>query len=125
MEIVIKLTSEDLKDNLIINTITNLFKSEKRITSDFGNLEDLLPPYQQKPLKSTENTQKKKDKTKEERVQDLKNYANGIYKDLSDAKKKSLKSFVAFYEKKIMQQDFNINPEKQFTQWWNNDKNNK
>lgn len=126
MEVVIKFTESDLKDNLVLSTINNLFKQNKAITAPNFEFEDITPPQQQNSLKSNENnTEKSKRKTKEERVQDLRDYANSIYKDLSDAKKKSLKSFVAFYEKKIMQQDFNINYEKQFNNWWQNDKNNK
>lgn len=125
MEIVIKLTSEDLKDNIVLNTINTLFKSNKAITGNIELKSITDTPFEECDFVEDVTKQKKKVKTKEERVQDLKNYANSIYKDLSDAKKKSLKSFVAFYEKKIMQQDFNINPEKQFNQWWQNDKNNR
>lgn len=137
MKITIELTEENLKSNIVLqslkqmlqaNTTINIdssIKENKAITSDFDNLEDLLPPHQQKPLKSTENTQKSKGKSKEERVQILKDFANSKWKSLTDAQKKSMKSFVAFYEKKIMEQDFNINPAKSFTQWWQNDKNNK
>ena len=119
MKITITFDELDLKDNLVLSTITNLFKHPQT------EIEDLLPPHQQKPLKSKENTQKSKGKTKEERITELKKYANSIWKELSDAQKKSMKSFVAFYEKKINEQNFTINPEKQFTQWWQNDKNNK
>lgn len=125
MEIVIKLTENDLKDNLVLSTITNLFKQKKTIVAPQTEIEDLLQTYQQKPLKSTENTQKSKGKTKEERVTELKKYANSIWKELNDKQKKSMKAFVAFYEKKIMQEDFNINPAKQFNHWWQNDKNNR
>lgn len=125
MELIIKLTSEDLKDNIVVQSLKSLIEQNKAIV---GNIE--VKPTNDTPFEDFDfvedvTKQKKKVKSKEERVQDLKNYANSIYKDLSDAKKKSLKSFVAFYEKKIMQQDFNINPEKQFNQWWQNDKNNR
>jgi len=125
MELIIKLTENDFKDNLVLSAINTLFHANKAIT---GNIE--VKPITDTPFEECDfvedvTKQKTKNKTKEERVQDLKNYANSIYKDLSDAKKKSLKSFVAFYEKKIKEQDFNINPEKQFTQWWQNDKNNR
>lgn len=123
MEIVIKLTSEDLKDNLCIDTINNLFKSEKTIISNFDNLEDLIPPHQQKPLKSTENAQKKKDKTKEERITELKKYANSIWVSLNEKQKKSLKKFVEFYIDKIEKENFTINIEKQLKNWFERDKN--
>lgn len=119
MKITITFDELDLKDNLVLSTINNLFKHPQT------EIEDLLQTHQQKPLKLTENTQKQSSMTKEERITELKKYANSIWKDLSDAKKKSLKSFVAFYEKKIQEQDFNINPAKQFSQWWERDKNNK
>jgi hypothetical protein len=125
MKITITFDELDLKDNLVLSTINTLFNQNKAIVAPQTEIEDLPPTYQQKPLKSTENTQKSKGKTKEERITELKKYANSIWADLSDAKKKSLKSFVAFYEKKIKEQDFNINPAKQFSQWWQNDKNNR
>lgn len=123
MEIVIKLTSEDLKDNLVLSTITNLFKSEKRITSNIDNLEDLIPPHQQKPLKSTENAQKSKGKTKEERLKELCDFANSKWKSLNEKEQKSLKKFVEFYKKKINEENFTINVEKQLQNWFERDRN--
>lgn len=124
MELIIKLTENDFKDNLVLSAVNTLFHANKAIT---GNIETKMTdtPFEECDFVEDVTKPKNKVKSKEERVQDLKNYANSIWKDISDAKKKSLKSFVAFYEKKIMQQDFNINPDKQFTQWWQNDKNNR
>ena len=123
MKITITFDELDLKDNLVINTITNLFKSEKRITGNIDNLEDLIPPYQQKPLKSTENAQKSKGKTKEERITELKKYANSIWASLNEKQKKSLKKFVEFYTDKIEKENFTINVEKQLKNWFERDKN--
>lgn len=117
MEIVIKLTSEDLKDNLVLTTINTLFKHPQ------AEIEDLSPTYQQKPLKSTENTQKSKGKTKEERVTEIKKYANSIWASLNEKEKKSLKKFVEFYTDKIEKENFTINVEKQVKNWFERDKN--
>lgn len=137
MNIQIILTEEDLKSNIVLqavkqmlqaNTTINIdssIKENKMITAPNTDFEDIKPDWANNTSKSTENTQKSKGKTKEERVTELKKYANSIWGKLTDAQKKSMKSFVAFYEKKINEQNFTINPEKQFTQWWNNDKNNK
>lgn len=119
MKITITFDELDLKDNLVLNTINNLFKHPQT------EIEDLLPTYQQKPLKSTENTQKSKGKTKEERVTELCDFANGKWKSLNEKEQKSLKAFVEFYKKKIMQQDFSINIANQWQKWWQNDKNNR
>lgn len=135
MNIQITLTEEDLKKNIVLqslkqmlqaNTTINIdssIKENKAITSDFDNLEDLLPPHQQKPLKSTENSKKQGNKSKEERVTELKTYANSIWGKLTDAQKKSLKKFVEFYEKKINEENFTINVEKQVKNWFERDKN--
>lgn len=123
MEIVIKLNEQDLKDNMVINTINTLFKSNKAITTPQVDIEDIIPDWANNTSKSTENTQKKKDKTKEERVTELKKYANSIWRELNDKQKKSMKSFVSFYEKKIMEQNFTINVEKQLQNWFERDRN--
>ena len=126
MEIVIKLTSEDLKDNLVLTTINTLFKQNKTIVApqvDIEDLEDLLPPHQQKPLKSTENTQKSKGKTKEERLKELCDFANSKWKSLNEKEQKSLKKFVEFYKKKINEENFTINVEKQLKNWFERDRN--
>lgn len=123
MEIVIKLTSEDLKDNIVLNTINNLFNSNKAITGNIDNLEDLLPPYQQKPLKSIENAQKSKGNEVDKEVQKLKDFANGIYKQLNEKSQKSLKKFVEFYTEKIVNNGFRINPKNNWEKWIKQDLN--
>lgn len=117
MEITFKFTDDEMRNPEVIReTILKLFGTPI-LREDVGTpLEEAGQPIK---------TSKKKTKTKEERVAELKEYANSIYKSLTDAQKKSLKRFVAFYTDKINQQDFNINPEKQFNEWWDKDKNNK
>lgn len=127
MEIVIKLTDSDLKDNLVLSTINTLFKSEKAIKAPNTDFEDITPDWANNAPKSNENTQKSKGKTKEEdvekEVQKLKDFANGIYKQLNEKSQKSLKKFVEFYTDKIVNNGFRINPEKQFKIWTERDLN--
>lgn len=137
MEIVIKLTSEDLKSNLVIqsvqqmlqaNTTINIdssIKENKAISAHNTNFEDIIPDWANNAPKSNENNKKQGSMTKEERVTKLKKYANSIWASLNEKQKKSLKSFVAFYEKKIIEENFNINIPNQWQKWWEQDKNNK
>lgn len=118
MEIVIKLTDSDLKDNLVLTTITNLFKSEKAITSNIEVKPTNDTPFEEdvtKPKTEVNNTEKE--------VQKLKDFANSIYKQLNEKSQKSLKKFVTFYTDKIINNDFRINPEKNWQKWIANDKN--
>ena len=123
MEIVIKLTSEDLKDNLVLSTINNLFKSEKAIT---GNIE--VKPTNDTPFEEcdfVEDVTKQKTEVNdtEKEVQKLKDFANGIYKQLNEKSQKSLKKFVQFYTDKIINNGFRINPKNNWEKWIANDKN--
>jgi HD-GYP domain-containing protein (c-di-GMP phosphodiesterase class II) len=104
-------------------SIDDSIKENKAITSDFDNLEDLLSPHQQKPLKSTENAQKSKGDEVEKEVQKLKDFANGIYKQLNEKSQKSLHKFVKFYTDKIVNNGFRINPKNNWEKWIANDKN--
>lgn len=135
MEIVIKLTSEDLKSNLVIqsvqqmlqaNTTINIdssIKENKAISAPNTDFEDIKPDWANNTSKSTENTQKSKGKTKEERITELKKYANSIWVSLNEKQKKSLKKFVEFYIDKIEKENFTINIEKQLKNWFERDKN--
>lgn len=123
MEIVIKLTSEDLKDNLVLTTINTLFKQKEAIVAPQVDIDDIIPDWTNNTSKSTENAQKSKGKTKEERITELKKYANSIWVSLNEKQKKSLKKFVEFYTDKIEKENFTINIEKQLKNWFERDKN--
>lgn len=123
MEIVIKLNESDLRDNMVINTINSLFKSEKAIT---GNIE--VKPTNDTPFEECDFVEdvtkpKKEVNDAEKEVQKLKDFANGIYKQLNEKSQKSLKKFVEFYTDKITNNGFKINPEKNWQKWIANDKN--
>lgn len=119
MEIVIKLTSEDLKDNLVLSTINTLFNSNKAITEVKTSQVDIeecdFVENVVKPKKEVNDTEKE--------VQKLKDFANGIYKQLNEKSQKSLKRFVEFYTDKITNNGFKINPDKNWQKWIANDKN--
>ena len=123
MKITITFDELDLQDNLVLSTITNLFNRNKTIVGNIDDLEDLIPPHQQKPQKSTENAQKSKGKTKEERLKELCDFANSKWKSLNEKEQKSLKKFVEFYKKKINEENFTINVEKQLQNWFERDRN--
>lgn len=116
MEIVIKLTSEDLKDNLVLSTINNLFKQNKAITTPQVDIED---------CDFVEDVTKSKTKVSDtdKEVQKLKDFANSIYKQLNEKSQKSLKKFVQFYTDKIVNNGFRINPKNNWEKWIANDKN--
>ena len=106
MKIVFEFTEQEMQNPEVIReTILSLFNNQ--ITN--------------KEIVNKEPTKK----TKEERIKELEEFANKTSPTLTEPQKKSLKRFVAFYTDKINQQDFNINPEKQFQMWWERDKNNK
>ena len=123
MELVIKLTSEDLKDNLVLTTINTLFKQNKAITSNIDVKTTTDTPFEDcdfvedvvKPKTEINNTEKE--------VQKLKDFANGIYKQLNEKSQKSLKRFVEFYTDKIVNNGFRINPKNNWEKWIANDKN--
>lgn len=123
MEIVIKLTSEDLKDNIVLNTINTLFKQNKAVVAPNTDFEDIIPDWTNNTSKSTENAQKSKGKTKEERLKELCDFANSKWKSLNEKEQKSLKKFVEFYKKKINEENFTINVEKQLQNWFERDRN--
>lgn len=135
MKITIELTEENLKSNIVLQSlkqmlqanttinIDNSIKQNKAISTPNTDFEDIIPDWANNAPKSNENTQKSKGKTKEERITELKKYANSIWKDLSDAKKKSLKKFVEFYTDKIEKENFTINVENQVKKWFERDKN--
>lgn len=134
MELIIKLTENDFKDNLVLSAINTLFHANKAIT---GNIE--VKPTNDTPFEEcdfvedvtkpktevnyTENTQKSKGNEVDKEVQKLKDFANGIYKQLNEKSQKSLKKFVQFYTDKIINNGFRINPEKNWQKWIANDKN--
>lgn len=116
MELIIKLTSEDLKDNLCIDTINNLFKQKKAIVAPQVDIDD---------CNFVEHVTKQKTEVNdtEKEVQKLKDFANGIYKQLNEKSQKSLKKFVQFYTDKIVNNGFRINPKNNWEKWIANDKN--
>ena len=116
MEIVIKLTDNDLKDNLVINTINNLFKLEKTIVAPQTEIDDCdFVENVVKPKIEVNDTDKE--------LKKLKDFANGIYKQLNEKSQKSLKKFVEFYTEKIVNNGFRINPKNNWEKWIANDKN--
>ena len=116
MEIVIKLTDNDLKDNLVINTINNLFKLEKTIVAPQTEIDDCdFVENVVKPKTEVNDTDKE--------LKKLKDFANGIYKQLNEKSQKSLKKFVEFYTEKIVNNGFRINPKNNWEKWIANDKN--
>ena len=123
MKITITFDELDLKDNLIINTITNLFKQNKAIT---GNIE--VKPTNDTPFEDCEfvedvTKQKTEVNDTDKEVQKLKDFANSIYKQLNEKSQKSLKKFVQFYTDKIVNNGFRINPKNNWEKWIANDKN--
>lgn len=123
MKITITFDELDLKDNLVLSTINTLFKQNKAIVAPQVDIDDIIPDWANNAPKSNENTQKSKGKTKEERVTELKKYANSIWGNLSEKQKQSLKKFVEFYTEKIEKENFTINVEKQLKNWFERDKN--
>ena len=123
MKITITFDELDLKDNLVLSTINTLFNQNKAVGTSNTNFEDIIPDWANNAPKSNENTQKSKGKTKEERVTELKKYANSIWASLNEKQKKSLKKFVEFYTDKIEKENFTINVENQLKKWFERDKN--
>lgn len=108
MKIILELTDNDLKDNTIANSIVNLLKQNKAITDVID-----VEPIQDVPV--TTDTDRE--------VQKLKDFANGIYKQLNEKSQKSLKRFVEFYTEKIVNKGFKINPKNNWEKWIANDRN--
>lgn len=119
MEVIIKLTENDFRDNLVLSAVNTLFKSNKAIT------EVKAPQVDIEDCDFNENVVKPKTEVNgtEKEVQKLKDFANGIYKQLNEKSQKSLKKFVEFYTDKIVNNGFRINPEKQFKIWTERDLN--
>lgn len=123
MKITITFDELDLKDNLVLSTINNLFKQNKAIV---GNVE--VKPTNDTPFEESdfvEDVTKPKTEVNDtdKEVQKLKDFANGIYKQLNDKSQKSLKKFVEFYTEKIVNNGFRINPKNNWEKWIANDKN--
>lgn len=116
MKITITFDELDLKDNLCIDTITNLFNRNKTIKVPQVDIDD---------CDFVENVVKVKTEVNdtEKEVQKLKDFANGIYKQLNEKSQKSLKRFVEFYTDKIVNNGFKINPKNNWEKWIANDKN--
>lgn len=123
MKITITFDELDLKDNLVINTINNLFKQNKAIT---GNIE--VKPTNDTSFEDCDfvedvTKQKTEENDTDKEVQKLKDFANSIYKQLNEKSQKSLKKFVEFYTDKIVNNGFRINPKNNWEKWIANDKN--
>ena len=116
MELIIKLTEQDLKDNIVVQSLKSLIGQNKTIKAPQVDIEDCdFVEDVTKPKKDVNDTDKE--------VVKLKDFANSIYKQLNEKSQKSLKKFVQFYTDKIVNNGFKINPKNNWEKWIANDKN--
>lgn len=116
MEIVIKLNEQDLKDNIVVQSLKSLIEQNKTIKVSQVDIEDCdFVEDVTKPKTEINDTDKE--------VQKLKDFANSIYKQLNEKSQKSLTKFVQFYTDKIVNNGFRINPKNNWEKWIANDKN--
>lgn len=123
MELIIKLTENDFKDNLVLSAINTLFHANKAITGNIELKSITDTPFEECDFVEDVTKQKKEVNDTEKEVQKLKDFANGIYKQLNEKSQKSLKKFVEFYTDKIVNNGFRINPKSNWEKWIANDKN--
>lgn len=105
MEIIFKFTDDEMRNpEAIRETILSLF-GQPILMEDKGT-----------PLEKI--GQPNKNRNRIDYVEELEEFANNkISPTLTDTQKKSLKRFVEFYKKKILEDDFKIND---FNKVWNN-----
>ena len=114
MKIILEFTEEEMKNpTLMREAILNLFGTPI-LREDIGQpIEEVRQPI------NTCNNRNRIDI-----VEELEEFQKKIFPTLTDKQQKSMKRFVEFYKKKILENDFKIqNFNKVWEKWWSSDKN--
>lgn len=128
MNIQITLTEEDLKKNIVIQSLKQMLQANTTISIDDSikqNKTIVAPQVDIDDCDFVENVVKPKTEVNnvDKEVQKLKDFANSIYKQLNEKSQKSLTKFVEFYTDKIVNNGFRINPKNNWEKWVERDLN--